>query len=440
MSDDRVGETAPIKRWFNRSSNAEGPENTADGSSLSGEEESSRRSALASLVGGGAVLGGGAALGAFGMPAQPAHAATAHNIHYVGQGDTIEGAINAVGEYGEIVVTPGYDSGAENFPITVDKSVHIRGDHGTKIANSSGSTNIFNIRVGGIRPPGPVFENLHLEGGKDAFNAHNSRYCIFQNVHIEQPGRDGVTITQNTEADNRSSNTHRLFGVSVEQAGRHGFVIGQATHAVDLVSCEAQLCGGKGLYIHSAFAMTVLGGVFQYNGDKGIHAEGSNALAIYNVYLEDNDDDSRNDTAFNKVAGAVVDGCYFNGNNIKGSGSNNQNAIFLKSCTNMDIRACTYRDYRNAFIDLYSGNGDIDVHRGTHFPINTSHFFEETNAERPRSHGTIGAATGGVDLGSVQGRWVGDSAVSNGSRGVKKGLYAVWTGSAWQPSDGSSPV
>lgn len=62
------------------------------------------------------------------------------------------------------------------------------------------------------------------------------------------------------------------------------------------------------------------------------------------------------------------------------------------------------------------------------------------NGTRTRYEGVIGGGVlGGVDLGSVTGQHEGDEAVSNGTSSTDQ-LKARWTGSAWQPSDGSATI
>lgn len=63
-----------------------------------------------------------------------------------------------------------------------------------------------------------------------------------------------------------------------------------------------------------------------------------------------------------------------------------------------------------------------------------------TDTIRPRWDGVIrGGPLGGQDLTTITGQYVGDKAMSDGTNTTAY-LEAVWTGSAWQPSDGGATI
>lgn len=124
----------------------------------------------------------------------------------------------------------------------------------------------------------------------------------------------------------------------------------------------------------------------------------------------------------------TIDTCYFQGQN------NQAHAVQFQAGGNAgaDIRNCLFNNYTGAAIDLVDGE-DVDIHRPSHRLENTPSLVND-GAVRTRTDGVILEQ----DLSNVTGQFPGDEGMDNGNNTTGSGLKCYWTGSSWQPSDGSA--
>lgn len=86
-------------------------------------------------------------------------------------------------------------------------------------------------------------------------------------------------------------------------------------------------------------------------------------------------------------------------------------------------------------IGVFGGAADVNLASSKNLSVNVG------DGIRTRWGGVIsGGVLDGIDLDTVTGQFDGDKALSKGTTGVDDYIEAVWTGSAWQPTDGGDTV
>lgn len=160
---------------------------------------------------------------------------------------------------------------------------------------------------------------------------------------------------------------------------------------------------------------TIVYGTFV--GGGGIGCFLSNRTVAYNCDFIGNNDRG---LQMNEEAPVIRD-CYFNDND---SGNNNSASIIVSSLGDgVQIIDCVFNEANTKALLNDSGT-DTNIVRpniqGSVSDIYTS------SGTRPRLNGIIGAATGGVDLSSVNGQFDMDMAVANGTSGASARDVAFW--------------
>ncbi|WP_435334948.1 hypothetical protein [Haloarchaeobius sp. TZWWS8] len=406
--------------------------------SSSSWSSSTRRGMLAGLAG----LGGAAALGA--GASDPAAAATtdepASDVQYIGNGDTIQAAIDdETGGWSNpvhIVVTPGYDSSAENFPIVVDRRAVIKGSVYSSIDNSDDTVNTIEINIGGAgsgtnnRPPGVVLKDLSINGGNHGIKLAEGRYCAFYNIDVNDVATDAYHFED--KANNVAVNTHRMIGCYSDSPGRYNVYCGSGVNDIMQVGCQHYYAGVRGVKVASGnYSSSMINSGVEQAQEYGLEINGV-GFTVDGGYFENNYKGSTDAGADIQTSGGAegftIRNCYFNG------WGNEKRAIRTFSGGSGVIESCSYRNYTTDFVFL-DDSTDVDVRRSTHTALDSTSFggASGSGATRPRSDGIIGANENGIDLSSVTGKYVGDVGLDDGTN-TEYGDpdLCVWTGNAWR--------
>jgi hypothetical protein len=357
-------------------------------------------------------------------------------IDYVLDGDSIADAIaNAPSDGGTIVITQDYDPSVETLPITVDKQLHISGTQAFSVdkidfSGVSGSY-AFQINTPNTAPRSGVrFDNIGLKGaGFEIVQGVGARWshCVVEDAPdhgwhwIDDTNLKWDPVCINCQADN---------------AVNRGFNAAGKTHNLQLIACIATANGGYGLSTDNGVNVNVVGGNYQRNGQQNIMSQ-SRSFTVVGAYLEAgsvNDTDPARTGTTLSGDGNVMMNCYLQGAGGAGTSSNTDTAVVL-SANRCHVYNCHVQNYDYDFIQLFSGATDCDVHTNSHY-FNDATIPVNDNGTRTRSNGVIGGAgLSGADLSTTTGQYVGDVALDGSTN-----LTARWTGSAWQPSDGSGTI
>lgn len=373
------------------------------------------------------------------------------DVRFVGDGHgygTIQAAHDDLPNAGQgaVYVTEQYDSTNENYPIEWTTRAGLISNGVTHIGDKTNDTadtlavnfNLADAEFTGNRPPGPWFENLQIVGGKNGVFVQSARFSSWRNVNVDGAANNGFRF--NHDGTN-ANNSHTLVDCTSEQNGKNGISISNTSHAVTMHGCTSQLNGSKGLYVGKAYACNFIGGSIQNNDGYGIDAAAAHGLVVRDAYIEANAE----------VTGAadilIQDGtdsvsilnCYIN----VALGVNHDWACLVQG------KKATFRDnYVNThgtmsgFVKTYSTATDTEVAEHTNSDVAGNGVEtivgSDDGGTRTRSYGTIGAATGGVDLALNAGVYNGDVGHDDGTNTVGSGLLCTYdTTAGWQPSDGS---
>lgn len=342
------------------------------------------------------------------------------DIEFVHAGRSVQDAITSAGNAGLIIIEENYDESVESWPITVDGKLTIMSTGNAQISNPS-SNPAFEVSLGGNRPPGPRFFNLRVENGGPAFVIKDARYGIFRSCQVDS-AEAGIQVKGTTGSD---AVAWRAFGCDIESCSSNGILVQNSQHGFKLYDCQLIGNGGYGMYVGNAVNCGMWGGGVQLNSNEGIKTDPAPSFQAYGVYFEDNDSSNSKDFALASGEAVTIDSCWF-----QGSGNNNY-AVAAASPTECSITNCDINNYGGAAMIL-NGGQDNEVGRPTHHLANVPAFIQDFGT-RTRNLGTIREQS----LNNVSGLYEGDVGIDDGSNTAGSGLPCVWTGSAWQPSDGS---
>lgn len=373
-----------------------------------------------------------------------------------GQFASIEDALRDVpaGESGRVLVTQSYDESAESFPVEVtQRGVAIEGDGLAEITNDTGRTTL-HLNPGNERPPGITVRNLSIvnaNGGRGVF-VENSKFNYFENVHVDgEEAGSAAGWSFGTAASQPANNSQTLVYCSAEQCGGDGFHFGGATHHALLYGCVALYNGQIGVYANGPYDVRLSNCQIEDNGAEGLKARVADQVTATNCYVESNVLDGPTsydaDVAFVDSGGCSVDGAWFNGKDSGDEGGPTTAAVaFVGDSPSGSARRLSVNGEYEAVVA--TGSADTEIAVSSHDSEAPDDVRVESGARRVRSNGTIVGASSeaggnddlsGVDLSEVTGTGPADVAVSDGSNATAF-VQARWTGSAWQPSDGSGTI
>jgi len=151
----------------------------------------------------------------------------------------------------------------------------------------------------------------------------------------------------------------------------------------------------------------------------------------------------------------VFDNCEFRGNeehglinDVAAEGTVVSDSVFLNNSSDASVPQIFSEGDNARFSGYIDADGNssaairdsaaTDSDYGGLTIIGASDKIDFIAVDRPRYNGIIGGGfIGGVDLGSVTGQYVGDAALADGTTGTAY-LNAVWNGSQWVQSDGTT--
>lgn len=374
-----------------------------------------------------------------------------HDVHHVGTGgyDTIQNAHDALPNdgAGAVYVTESYDPTNETYPITWTKRAGLV-SNGSKRIGDTGETSAAILKVskgtdGKNRPPGAWFRDLQIEGGNFCAEVENFRFTVWQNCHFTGAASDGIKFDQ---ADTGAVNSHHVEACTAEQNGRDGFWVSPVAHAVELYNCTAQFNGRYGARLNNCTSSGITGGAYQENGEEGVYFNQVEAGYLRDAYLEANCDTAGNSEVYvGKPTGpstVSIVGNYFN--NQLGASSRDY-AVVIDGGDRCQFRDNAVRSATDmvGFVSITDGV-DNDVHENSNLDLEdngTETLLGSDDAgTRTRSHGIVGAGTGGNDLATEAGAYNGDVGLDSGANTVGNGLLCTWDNGSgtWQPSDGGA--
>lgn len=366
-----------------------------------------------------------------------------NGVTHVGNGDSIQSAINGVSNGGRIVIDPDYDPTVETLPIVVDKAVEIRGAgaFSESLIDFTGmGPYAFDIQAFPSTPfRSPTFQDLSIAGSGYKITSGNARWinCV---VNFGGDGwywpDDGNTKFNpalfNCYASNSDGNGTDSDGVGFRVAGK--------AHGLQLIGCIARGCDGKGVHTSTNPAcVNIQGGNYERNGGYNIHIE-SFAATVANAYLERGRESGPSPKVGVRLEGEgnVVENCYHQAGSSTTSLEDFGVQIAGENC---HVRNGVYTNHAAGFIDVGAGSLDSDIHAKTHHSAAGAALLNADDGSRTRSNGVIGGAgLSGKDLSALTGTTVGERAVANGLSAASAGALARWDGSAWQYHDPTGSV
>ncbi len=365
----------------------------------------------------------------------------------VGNGDTIQGAIDELTDGGRVVVTPNYDPTAESLPIQITDwpgivcgpaalSSHTDAPGALDFSGVT-ADNVFDIEFTGTRVSNEmdmlVLEGLAIIGGNNGLRLVSGvSHSMFRDLYLLNQDSDGILV----ENGSNSQNSNTFSNVRVRGAGGNGCFInsGAAAHTTDFIGCTMTHCGNRGLRITGGKGCTVFGGNYGANGSYGIHLD-DRANGVIGPYLEGNSD---SDVADLNIS---ADGCYVLGGRFQGLGSNDRAVNILAEGATVGL--IQYIDYVSGAVTMSSDAVDTNILATTMYDLDGSGLIATDVGTRTRVDGIIGGGPlGGVDLSSTTGQIDGDLAVADGSSAASAGAWARWTAAAsnWQYADPTGTI
>jgi len=449
---------AMLARFENRLSRIE-----AENETLRAEMESQQSSKLTRRGALGTLLGGGLLMGAASQPASAATkywddtdsddqvelqvAGTDYNneevislrginrdIQFVNAGRSIQDAVNAAGDSGIVFIEPNYDTANEpNWPVVVNKELIIKSATRAVIDRpDSATTDTFEIDHGGANEyPGARFVNVTVNGGGRAFNVADARFVHFYGCLAENTSSGFVL----GESGTTQPIGCRLAYCDADDSDANGFTITNGAHDTQLVGCIAEESGQRGIEVLDRTTnVGIFGGTVQYNSEEGIYANDVRNLGVRNVYVEGNNGGSGqaipSQLHMVNCFNPILESIYINGG---GSGTA-QLGMEIDTCDRSQVRGFYTRNLADGLIRLEGSAGnDNDIYRDSHTSQDGNPIVSEDRATRTRSRGIITTR----NLSGETGQFVGDRGIDDGSNTGVGPMLCLWTGSAWQPSDGS---
>lgn len=319
------------------------------------------------------------------------------DLRMVGDGDSIQAAVDAVGNQGWVIIRPDYDESVETFPVSISEPITLSGTGHHDIVAPDNSANVLEVDLAGANaPPGPTIQNLGIQNGLRGISVSDARYVKLDHVHVEDADF-GIDLQQGPTANSVSCT---VINCQLDGNVNAGLDTDSGTHATRVIGCLIQNNGGHGIDIDSVSSFSVANSTIQLNDGEGIDATGPEALFITGTYFEDNDANNNRDVLISESDSAVVEGCYFNGLN------NNTFAVTLSTTANRStVRSCFFRDYTGDAISI-AGGADHDVYEHTHTLDGVSAFLDDSGTRtRDSGHVRVGgtAAVGKVFGGIVNG-------------------------------------
>lgn len=391
------------------------------------------------------------------------------DVRYVGDGydfETIQAAhddlhLNDID--GAVYVTSDYDWSKETYPIYWTSQNGLMSNDRTQIGDPSiTAENIIEVNytadidgdgvinedpreanLRGNRPPGPWFKNLNIRGGQHGMYFESVRWTHSEKVDVEDCASHGwrwnhVTVDPDGDGPDGEEqvaiNSHSLVACTSAGCGDSGFSVDSVAHDINFINCTAQFNSEYGVYIDNAVSCSWYGGAIQLNDSNGAYVNRSDGMSFRDVYIENNGEDgtlNSNSEIYidNAASSTSIVNCYFNVDD---------NHDF---CVQMIANGTTFRDNyvrthegMPCYVQVIAGD-DNDIHENSNYDMlqlgTETIIGSEDSGGRTRSHGVVGAGSGGYDLSTVQGKYNGDEGLDDGTNS-SHGRYqlAVWDASA----------
>ena len=365
---------------------------------------------------------------------------------------TIQEAWDDADDGDTVYVHSSYDaqSAGENFPIVIDqneKEVALVGGHpsGSEInASHASDRNVIEVYGRGSADyrNTPLISNLKIVGGRVGIQVVSAPNASFAHLKLFNNRSHGAHITT-TGDDSTGSFGTRWYDCEAWSNGGDGFRADREArpHGTTFIRCNATWNGwanhGSGVHL-TGYSSVFWGGTAQRNSRYGINVLRGGSQVVRDSYFESNGLEANIPVQLRltNTFGSVVEGCYFLGRML-GASSHMDNvqghdrvarAIQIHGARGCTVKCCTHRHHRSGFIAVQgTGAWDNDVHESSHYQIGSNdRFIVRDSADRTRSNGIIIEQ----DLRGVDGQFVGDRGIHNGSGSASWGL-CMWNGSNW---------
>lgn len=336
-----------------------------------------------------------------------------NDLRLVGDGDSVQDALDDVGSQGWVIIRPDYDESVETFPITISNKVRLSGTGFQDIVAPDNSVDTIQLDFGTSNdPPGPIIDNLGIENGQSGIKLITAQHGTLHNVNV-------TGATAGIDFQDVSGPRPRGWSiVSIDCSNNTGpgLQIGSNAFEAKLVGGITLDNGGAGIDVVDSAGVTIHNWESRGNGGHNMDIGAVNTIGISGCMIEGGDTNNNRDILLDGPDAATIEQTFFNGNN------DNTTAVEITSLTaRAAVKNCKFQNYTGAAITI-NGGLDHDIHARSHTTSSVGSLVND-NGTRTRSNGIVRTQ----DLSTLTGEVDGDIARDDGTNTTStRPELAIW--------------